>query len=162
MPVMIDRVKKADELMKQAEGFGLHIRLDGGLGGLLFTKQLATADPEVCAIMLGELDKYREEIRKLLEQRGLEAVAKDLVGKRFLSPEGRGTVTGVGAGSGNVFASVFNEELQRELQIKVSLRTLLFLEFEDENAAKSNGEPAPGKPSRRNLFDLLRSLGKDN
>jgi len=41
------------------------------------------------------------------------------------------------ASNGHVFASVCNEELQRELQIQMSLRTLFFLDFEDEDASQT-------------------------
>lgn len=149
----MDRMEKANALMKNAESLGVVFELNAGVVELK-----PVPIDEVTAIMLQDLETYLTEIRSILEKRALSVRGKELIGRRIRSSEfGDGTITDAhGDGIVAVRTQPPLDSNANPLSIAAPLKTLLILpEVSASTESRANaGEPTPNR--RPWLADLMR------
>jgi hypothetical protein len=146
----VDRTVKAKVVMERAENFGLRLKFDSGL---IVVEQAATADPEICAVMVEELGRYLGEIRSHLERCAIATRAKGLRGQRIWFPEcGEGRLTDV-QGDGQLIALVKQDESRSPLNVSVQAEDILILLV--EASSSPDDKPRSEKP-RKSILQLLR------
>lgn len=148
----MDRQEKAAALLANAEKFDIVFEIHDGV---LELKRAVIDD--LTALLLQELDTYRDELRFILEKRNLAARGRQLIGRRVLSPE---------FGDATIIASELDgriivrtqppmDSTANPVEMSADLKSLLVLP-DVETATGSSPQPSLNDGRRSWLGDLMR------
>jgi hypothetical protein len=155
MDVAVDRTERAVELVGRAANLGLRAEFQNGLTVIL--KRTASADEEESVDdCLREIMKYLPEVRSILKQRAVAAVARKHAGSQIFSEYGAGTL--VGASDNGLLTIKVNQGIGSRSQISVTASAeSLFLILDDEAEADGALPAADRKPElvRKRLLPPL-------
>lgn len=156
----MDRSEKSQVLLERAEKLGLRLELDSGL---LIVKRMESGDLERQDVLVAELGKYLEDVRRLVEKRAIGARANDFIGQRIWSADGEGVLAS-GSCDGALTVTVVKEGLRHPQTLTAKAEGLLIIvdeEQADGTSSPPNEKPTAEKP-RRGIFELLRGASSDS